>query len=254
MSSVGGADRPAADPSPLRARVADAIAPTVETPPAPVPADARSIGAPGASARATGARREARWRARRRREAEAAGETLDPTEAVPRHVRAWSVGAEGERLAAERFAQLAGGYPGVHVLHDRRVPSRTHANLDHVLVGPAGVIVADTKHWNGKVNIADDRLFVRGFDRTKAIDGVCGQVSSVRSILTAAGLGAVPVAGVLHWTRPEGATLDGSLELRGVPLLDATGTMLRSVDGGVLGRDGVRRVLAVLERGLPPAG
>lgn len=276
----GGDPRAALGAEPAHPR---AVAPTVDAPSAPAAADARATGptdagaegtgtpgacaqdtgAPGSGTRATdspsartdaiGTRRQAlRW-ARRRREPEQAHETRDPAEAAPRHVRAWSSGAEGERLATARFAALAGGYPGVHVLHDRRVPSRAHGTLDHVLVGPAGVIVADTKHWPGTVRIADERLFVRGFDRTKAIDGVCGQVSSVRSILAAAGLGAVPVSGVLHWTRPDGATLDGSLELRGVPLLDATGTLLRSVDGGVLGREGVRRVVAVLERGLPPA-
>jgi hypothetical protein len=139
------------------------------------------------------------------------------------------------------------------VLHDRREPFRSRANIDHVLVGPAGVTVVDTKHWAGAVKIAEDRLLVRGLDRTKAIDGVSGPVSAVRSLLAAAGLGAVPVTGVLHWTRDEQATLDGSLELRGVPLLDASRTMLRAVDGGVLGQAGVRQVVEVLERGLPPA-
>jgi hypothetical protein len=213
----------------------------------------RPSGAAGASARLTGARREARWRARRRREVEAEGGVFDPQEQAPFHVRAWAVGAVGEQLAAERFAALASGFPGVHVLHDRREPFRSRANIDHVLVGPAGVTVVDTKHWAGAVKIAEDRLLVRGLDRTKAIDGVSGQVSAVRSLLAAAGLGAVPVTGVLHWTRDEQATLDGSLELRGVPLLDASRTMLRAVDGGVLGQAGVRQVVEVLERGLPPA-
>lgn len=198
-------------------------------------------------------RREARYRERRRREAEAAGQAFDPEEALPMHLRAWSIGADGERLAAERFVALADRYPDVCVLHDRREPLRRRANIDHVLVGPAGVVVADTKHWAGAVRITQGRLVVRGRDRTKAVEGVNGQVSAVRSVLVQAGFGAVPVLGVLHWTRTEGARLDGSLELRDVPLLDAAGTMLRAVDGGVLGRDGVARVLAVLERGLPEA-
>ncbi|MEV4419495.1 nuclease-related domain-containing protein [Patulibacter sp. NPDC049589] len=212
-----------------------------------------AAGVAGASARAAGATREARWRERRRREVEAEGRVWDPTERAPFHVRAWSIGAVGEELAAERFASLARGYPGVHVLHDRREPGRRRANIDHVLVGPAGVVVADTKHWAGVVRIDGERLLVRGRDRTAAVDGVRGQVSSVRAILMAAGLGAVPVQGALHWTRSDGVLLDGSLELSGVALLDARGTMMRAVDGGVLGRAGVRQVLTVLERGLSAA-
>jgi hypothetical protein len=184
---------------------------------------------------------------------EAEGGVFDPNERPPMQVRSWGIGAEGERLAAERFSALAGGYPGVHVLHDRRDPQRRLANIDHVLVGPAGVVVADTKHWSGCVRISDGRLMVGGRDRTKAVEGVRGQVAAVRSVLARAGFGAVPVLGVLHWTRTEDVRLDGALELSDVPLLDAPGTMLRAVDGGLLGRDGVAGVLVALERGLPAA-
>lgn len=176
-----------------------------------------------------------------------------PAARASRRGRARADRASAEVLAAERFAALAGGYPGVHLLADRLEPFRSRSRIDHVLVGPAGVTVVATKHWAGTVKVVEDRLFVRGLERTKAVDGLAGQVSSVRALLAGSGLGAVPVTGVLHWSRPEGTTLDGSVVLRGVPLLDASGTMLRAVDGGVLGRDGVRRVLTVLERGLPPA-
>lgn len=150
------------------------------------------------------------------------------------------------------FALLARSYPGVLLLSARREPFGGRTAIDHVLVGPAGVTVVATRQWAGTVKVADERLFVRGLDRTRAVDVLCGQVSAVRSLLSGAGLGAVPVSGVLHWSRPEGTARDGSVALRGVPLLDASGTLLRAVDGGVLGREGIRRVAAVLEGGLPP--
>jgi hypothetical protein len=38
------------------------------------------------------------------------------------------------------------------VLHDRLIrPGRSEANLDHVLVGPAGVFLVDAKNWSGNV-------------------------------------------------------------------------------------------------------
>ena len=39
------------------------------------------------------------------------------------------------------------------VLHDVAWPGRPHANLDHVLVGPGGVLIVDTKNWSGTVTI-----------------------------------------------------------------------------------------------------
>jgi hypothetical protein len=52
----------------------------------------------------------------------------------------------------------------------------------------------------------------------------------------------------------EDVLLDGSLQLRDIPLLDALGTMGRAVDGDVMGEEDVRRLVAALERRLPAAG
>jgi len=179
--------------------------------------------------------------------------TLAP--AVPRvHQAPRAPAPEPQNAAPEDpFVLLARSYPGVRLLSARREPFGGRPTIDHVLIGPAGVTVVATRRWAGTVRVAEERLFVRGLDRTRAVDVLCGQVSAVRALLSGAGLGAVPVSGVLLWSRSEGTALDGSVALRGVPLLDASGTLLRAVDGGVLGREGVRRVGGVLEGGLPPA-
>ncbi len=66
--------------------------------------------------------------------------------ALEEDLRRWRAGAEGERLVADELDQLAAS--GWRVLHDVRWPGRPVANLDHVAVGPGGVVVVDTKNWS----------------------------------------------------------------------------------------------------------
>lgn len=71
--------------------------------------------------------------------------------------RAWAAGAEGERRVA---AALTGLGPPWTVLHDRLLrPGLSQANLDHLLVGPAGVFLVDAKNLAGRVNEWDGGLF-----------------------------------------------------------------------------------------------
>ena len=74
-------------------------------------------------------------------------------EARLRAARAWRRGAEGERVVAELLeTELPDGY---HVFNDVRFPGRT-ANIDHLVVGPSGVFVLNTKNWRGTVGWAED--------------------------------------------------------------------------------------------------
>lgn len=60
----------------------------------------------------------------------------------------WARGAQGESLLAEMMGPL--GADGYYRLDDRRIPG-SEANLDHVLLGPAGVFVIDAKSWSGRI-------------------------------------------------------------------------------------------------------
>ena len=65
------------------------------------------------------------------------------------------LGNEGElAVGAALDSLLAVGW---HVLHDRRKSAQSPANLDHIVVGPPGVLVVDTKNWTGGLLHADDR-------------------------------------------------------------------------------------------------
>ncbi|MEU9837324.1 nuclease-related domain-containing protein [Streptosporangium sp. NPDC048047] len=60
-------------------------------------------------------------------------------------VRTWRRGALGERRTARALRRLERA--GHLVLHDRALP-RGKANVDHLVVGPCGVFVVDSKNWN----------------------------------------------------------------------------------------------------------
>ncbi len=72
------------------------------------------------------------------------------------------------------------------VLHDRRVPGRGRANIDHIAIGLAGVTVIDTKSSRGRVQLATagiinrrEQLLVNGRDRTSQLDALERQVERV---------------------------------------------------------------------------
>ena len=63
---------------------------------------------------------------------------------------AWRRGAAGERRTARRLAQLE--RHGWAVLHDLAVPG-SRANLDHLVIGPGGVFVIDSKQYRGRLQL-----------------------------------------------------------------------------------------------------
>lgn len=60
----------------------------------------------------------------------------------------WAAGAAGERATARALAGVEGD--GWTVLTDVRPPGQRW-NLDHLLIGPAGVVVVETKQWRRRV-------------------------------------------------------------------------------------------------------
>jgi hypothetical protein len=74
----------------------------------------------------------------------------------PHHVERWRQGAQGERATARALRPLTKA--GWVVLHDLEGP---RGNTDHVLVGPAGVFLLESKHLSGMVSIERGVLRVR---------------------------------------------------------------------------------------------
>lgn len=66
----------------------------------------------------------------------------------------WAAGAAGERATAGALRGLAS--EGYVVRHDVRLRGRRW-NFDHILIGPPGVVLVETKQWARKVRVARRR-------------------------------------------------------------------------------------------------
>ena len=86
-----------------------------------------------------------------RQEARRARERADR---LARRAEMFEKGAAGETRTAEALAALG---PEWVVLHDQRWPGRRLANIDHVVIGPGGIFVIDSKNWSGDLRVADPR-------------------------------------------------------------------------------------------------
>src|SRR5689334_12696541 len=85
------------------------------------------------------------------RKAEELGSSGDP------EATKWAAGADRERRVADELAKLREAWT---VLHDRLIrPGRSESNLDHVVVGPGGLFLVDTKNWSGNVTAWDGGLY-----------------------------------------------------------------------------------------------
>lgn len=82
-------------------------------------------------------------------------------ESPPTHIENWRTGAQGERRTARALWALR--RDGWVVLHD--LPDRAGTgNVDHVVVGPAGVFVLDSKWPGGDASVEGDLVHVRRRD------------------------------------------------------------------------------------------
>jgi Nuclease-related domain len=155
----------------------------------------------GGSARREYERRKAKRESRVRDKFGRAGGLVLAMTDDPQSTRAWATGSRGEEMVAKALSNIE----GLRVLNDRRVPG-TRGNIDHIVVGPAGVFVVDTKNYQGRIQIRnlgsffrpDHRLYVGRHDCSVLATGLGWQVDAVLSVLTATGMDPLPpVAPVL---------------------------------------------------------
>jgi hypothetical protein len=162
--------------------------PAATLPAMPAEAPAGSLGSPGRSALAAYRRRRAEelaawtrtlaWRAPLVAAAGLAGQVLAAQVGLPQgglvglavaalvgwrlrfrpseQARTWQRGAAGERHTARQLRRLT--RDGFVVFHDLAVPGNTRANVDHLVIGPTGVFVIDSKQWTGSVHQGADGL------------------------------------------------------------------------------------------------
>lgn len=113
---------------------------------------------------------------------------------VPRQsTTAWMTGAEGEERTASYLDPLAA--EGFVIFHDRKIPM-SRANVDHIVIGPTGVFVVETKNVAGDFRLSGDDVRIGG-RRVALVDEVRREVdatwSAVAPVLAPRGLRVVPV-------------------------------------------------------------
>ena len=103
---------------------------------------------------------------------------------------AWRRGAAGERRTARLLAPLE--RRGWAVLHDLAIPGST-ANIDHLVIGPGGVLVIDSKQYRGRLWVDRNgmvwhgrRLLVSGLRRTLWEADQADEVLGIADITVAA--------------------------------------------------------------------
>ncbi|MCB0995945.1 MAG: NERD domain-containing protein [Acidimicrobiales bacterium] len=103
--------------------------------------------------------------------------------------RAWRVGAKGEEKVGKELTKLPDGW---HVLHAVQV-SDAGTDIDHVVIGPAGVFTLNTKrHPEGKVTVYERALYVNGI-KVDYVQKSRGEARRAARLLTDACRFPVPV-------------------------------------------------------------
>ena len=157
--------------------------------------------------------------------------------------RAWQRGAAGEQRTARLLDRL--GRDGYVVFHDLAMP-HSPANLDHLVVGPSGVFVIDSKQWSGQVHQSSDGLIWHNHYR---LDGTLATIRWQAETLGR--LLGIPVAPLVC---VHGAHIQhGGLQAQGVAIVPAT--LLRSTVGydQVLSDTDIERYAATARTRLRPA-
>jgi hypothetical protein len=127
---------------------------------------------------------------------------------------AWRRGAAGERRTARLLAPLE--WHGWAVLHDLAVPG-SRANLDHLVIGPGGVFVIDSKQYRGRLRLdPTGRLWHGRYPLAPTLRAVGFEADQAAQVLPDPGVAVVPIVAV------HGAQVPwGKVVMSGVPVVPA---------------------------------
>jgi hypothetical protein len=146
---------------------------------------------------------------------------------------AWRRGAAGERRTARLLDLLE--RRGWVVLHDLAVPG-SRANIDHLVIGPGGVFVIDSKQYRGRLRLdTSGRLWHGGYPLAPALRAVDFEADQAAQVLADPDVVVVPIVAV------HGAQVPwGKVVTEGVPVVAAgrLPSMLSQLPA-VLGPEGV---------------
>jgi hypothetical protein len=156
---------------------------------------------------------------------------------LERSAAMWERGAEGEATTAAALVELE--RHGWTTFHDVRWPGRPRANIDHVVVGPSGVFVIDSKNWSGNIRLVGDVLYQGSHRREREVAAAADAAIAVSQVLQG-----FPVTPVLCFVASE--EIDGWA--RGVMVCSGQHLAARlASQPPVLSADSLKRVTSILQ-------
>lgn len=227
----------------------------------------QALGTDGGSAGQSAIREYERRRAQRDQRARAhlgpLGQALARLTGDPQSTHAWKQDADAEIRVAHQLAKHLKGH-NVVLLHDRRIPHRGRANIDHIAVGPGGITVIDTKSARGRLRIEKrggflsprrELLLINGRDRTQLVDGLQRQLAAVRTVIAELAAGEADVRGALCFPSLDRLPRHAQLTIHSETIMIATprGTATLARRTGPLTQDLIDRISGQLARRFPPA-
>jgi hypothetical protein len=127
---------------------------------------------------------------------------------------AWRRGAAGKRRTARLLDPLE--RHGWAVLHDLAVP-RSQANIDHLVIGPGGVFVIDSKQYRGRLQLDGSGWLWHGrYPLTPTLQAVSFEADQAAQVLPDPGMAVVPIVAVHGAQVPWGKVL-----MDGIPVVSA---------------------------------
>jgi hypothetical protein len=133
---------------------------------------------------------------------EVARRQREKAERLERSAALYERGALGEQATAAALETLPADW--WKVFHDVHWPGRRYANIDHVVVGPGGVFVIDSKNWSGSITVRDNVLRQNGRGRETTVAAAAEAASAIAEITTC--LAPHRVQPVLCFVRDEALT------------------------------------------------
>jgi hypothetical protein len=107
---------------------------------------------------------------------------------------AWRRGAAEERRTARLLSPLE--RQGWVVLHDLAVPG-SRANIDHLVIGPGGVLVIDSKQYRGRLQLdPSGRLWHGRYPLAPMLRAVSFEADQAAQVLPDPGVVVLPVVAV----------------------------------------------------------
>ena len=153
-----------------------------------------------------------------------------------------------ERRLARALSPLAAH--GYYLLPDRQWPGSKTAQVDLVLVGPSGVFIIDSKHWN-ETSVAAGRMFRGQDDVTDEVENIADLAYGTEAVLAQVGLAPGEVRPILAMANHRGklgtvSTVEVVGEDDVLTLITSRGTRLTTLQ--------VETVLTAVRAHFPPLG